>query len=89
MSSITWFLLLAGAGFIAIQEDYKTLPVAFLTALIYWAVSYFRFGSKFSLFPIVMLFVGTILYLNSKNRKVMKIAGISEIIASLAFLILP
>ncbi|ADT83568.1 hypothetical protein TERMP_00591 [Thermococcus barophilus MP] len=55
----------------------------------YYAVAYLRFGFKFPLFPVAMLFVGMIFYLNSRDQMILKIAGITEIIASLAFLILP
>jgi len=88
-SAIALLLFLGGIGFVTIQGTYKTLFISSSIAFMYYAVAYLRFGFKFPLFPIAMLFVGMIFYLNSGNQKILKIAGIAEITASLAFLILP
>ncbi|WP_148221056.1 hypothetical protein [Thermococcus barophilus] len=88
-STIAILLFLVGIGFIIIRGTYKTLFISSLISSMYYAVAYLRFGFKFPLFPVAMLFVGMIFYLNSRDQMILKIAGITEIIASLAFLILP
>jgi len=88
-STVAILFFLMGVGVITVQGAYKTLFVSSLAALVYYAIAYLRFGFKFPIYPVAMMFVGMVFYLNSRNQKILKIAGITEIIASLAFLILP
>jgi hypothetical protein len=88
-STVAILFFLMGVGVITVQGAYKTLFVSSLAALVYYAIAYLRFGFKFPIYPVAMMFVGMVFYLNSRNQKILKIAGITEIMASLAFLILP
>ncbi|MCA6214212.1 hypothetical protein GQS78_08125 [Thermococcus bergensis] len=88
-STVAILFFLMGVGVITVQGAYKTLFVSSLAALVYYAIAYLRFGFKFPIYPVAMMFVGMVFYLNSRNQKILKIAGITEVIASLAFLILP